>query len=159
LLLWITMIVALLVATGCGARVPAGQSPPAGSGTAPAADTGHPAVPPDTIPTSPTTLVGPRQLTVADNGATVRLARGQSVTTNLVAQGMFSWHVPAATGSAVRQMNNSGGYPTSQPAQATFLAVNPGTATLTAMNDTACLHAHPPCLPPQQQWQVTVLVG
>ncbi len=154
--MWIAMVV-VLVATGCGARVPAAQSSPSGSGTATVA--GHPAVPPSTPPTAPATLVGPRQLTVADDGATVRLERGQSVTTTLVAQGMFSWHVPAVTGSAARRIDSGGGYATNQPARATFLAVNPGTATLTATNDTACLHARPACLPPQQQWQVTLLVG
>lgn len=93
-----------------------------------------------------------------DNGATVRLARGRSVTVSLAAQGMFSWHIPIGTAPAVRQVNGGGGYPTDQPAQAAFLATEPGTATLTAENDTSCLHARPACLPPQQQWRVTILV-
>lgn len=96
---------------------------------------------------------------MADNGVTVRLAPGQSITATLAGQGMFSWHIPTATGTAVRQVGGSGGYPTGQPAQATFLATASGSAILTATNDTACIHAHPACLPPQQQWRVTVLVG
>lgn len=103
--------------------------------------------------------VSTRQLTVADDGSTVRLARGQSVTVSLAARGLFSWHVPTARDSAVRQVDAGGGYPTDQPARATFVAVARGTATLTATNDTACRHAQPACLPPQQQWRVTLLVG
>ena len=88
-----------------------------------------------------------------------RLVRGQSVTAELAAQGMFSWHVPTATGTAVRQVDGSGGYPTGQPARATSVATEPGTAVLTAIDDTACLHGEPACLPPQQQWRVSIVVG
>ena len=96
---------------------------------------------------------------MADNGVTVRLHRGQRVIVTLQAQGMFSWHVPAAAGAAVRKINGSGGYPGQQPARATFVALQPGRATLAAIDDTACLHAEPACLPAQQIWQVTVIVS
>jgi predicted secreted protein len=97
-------------------------------------------------------------VTVADDGSTVRLHRGQSLTVVLDPTGLFSWHLPTVTGAGLRQVNASGGYPDQQPARATFLATQSGTATLQAIDDTACLHATPACLPPQRQWRVTVTV-
>jgi hypothetical protein len=52
----------------------------------------------------------------------------------------------------------SGGYPGQQPAQAAFVAVRSGDATLTAIDDTACLHGQPACELPEQDWQVTVII-
>jgi hypothetical protein len=100
----------------------------------------------------------PDALTVQDNGATVRLHPGQRLTVTLTAIGMFSWHVPAATGAALMKISTSGGYPTKLPARAVFLAVRLGRATLSSSDDTACLHAHPACLPAQEVWGVTVIV-
>jgi hypothetical protein len=105
---------------------------------------------------------GPRvdraTLTTADNGATVQLHRGQQITVALGSRGLFSWHIPAVTGAAVTKVSSSGGYPGRWPARAVFLAVQPGSATLTALDDTACLHAQPACEPAQHTWQVTVVV-
>lgn len=70
----------------------------------------------------------------------------------------LSWHPPAAIGAAVRRTSASGGYPDQTPAQAIFLAVRPGTATLDATDDIGCLHTQPSCTVPQQQWRVTVIV-
>ena len=109
-------------------------------------------------PSPPPTLTGPVTLTTADNGATVRLHVGQQVAAALASAGLFSWHVPATLGPAVRRVSASGGYPGQQPARAAFLAVQSGSATLTAISDTACLHAQPACEPPQQEWRVTVIV-
>lgn len=106
----------------------------------------------------PLTVTGPDALTAADNGATVRLHPGQRVTVALAARGLFSWHVPAAAGAAVTRISASGGYPGTRAVGAAFLAVRFGRATLTATDDTACLHARPACLPRQQAWQVTVIV-
>jgi hypothetical protein len=97
-------------------------------------------------------------LAAADNGALVRVHVGQRVAVALASEGMFSWHVPAAAGAAVRRVTASGGYPGQQPARAVFLAVHSGSATLTAIDDTACLHAQPACEPPQREWRVTVVV-
>lgn len=155
----IAVLVAVTSAAGCAARIPAARSAPPDIGTAPPAATATATVSTSSASPSPPTSVGSYPLTVADNGATVRLARGQSLTVALAAQGMFSWHIPIATGPALRPVHGSGGYPTGQPARATFLAVESGTATLTAMNDTACLHAPMPCLPAQREWRVTVLIG
>ncbi len=107
---------------------------------------------------SPPVLAGPAVLTVADSGAIVRLRPGQRVTVALAAQGLFSWHMPAVAGAAVRRVSASGGYPGRQPARAVLVAVRPGRATLTAINDTACLHVRPACAPGQQEWRVTVIV-
>ncbi|MHC4055849.1 hypothetical protein, partial [Bradyrhizobium sp. 25ACV] len=78
-----------------------------------------PAQPSGPAPGSPApTLTGPATLTAADNGAVVRLHTGQKVAVTLMSQGLFSWHVPAAAGAAVRRVSASGGYPGQQPAAA-----------------------------------------
>ena len=58
------------------------------------------------------------------------------------------------------RVSASGGYPSSLPARAVFKAVRPGTAKLTSWTDAKCLHLPEPqrCLPPQQLWQVTVII-
>jgi hypothetical protein len=99
----------------------------------------------------------PVSLTAVSNGKTVRLFRGQSV--SVVLRGTaLSWHVPAATGRAVRRTSASGGYPGHQPARATFLATVPGRAVLSSLDDVACLHARPSCSVAQQSWRVVVFV-
>lgn len=109
--------------------------------------------------TAPPTRTGPTTFTAADNGAVVVLHPGESVTLVLDPQGAFSWHVPEVKGTSVKQVSASGGYPGQQPARATFTAVQPGSATLTAYDDTPCLHAKPlACQPPQHGWEVTVIV-
>jgi hypothetical protein len=157
-------------ATACGTQA-AGQ--PAGPPTAATATaipartaTASPQVagtasrlPPTPPPSSPPpALTGPVTLTTADNGAAVRLHIGQQVAVALASEGLFSWHVPTAVGAAVRRRSASGGYPGQQPARAAFLAVQSGSATLTAIDDIACLHAQPACEPAQQEWRATVIV-
>jgi len=66
-------------------------------------------------PSPPPTLAGPVTLTTADNGAAVRLHAGQQVAVALASAGSFSWHVPAAAGTAMRRVSASGGYPASSP--------------------------------------------
>ena len=134
--------------------VPAGtaSASPQVAGTA----SGRPPIPAPGSP--PPTLTGPVMLTTADNGAAVRLHAGQQVAVALASEGLFSWHVPTAVGAAVRRVSASGGYPGQQPARAAFLAVRSGRATLTAIDDTACLHAQPACEPAQQEWQVAIIV-
>jgi hypothetical protein len=140
---------------GTGTALPAGTGTALPAGTA----TALPAGTATAQPSSPApTLTGPATLTVADNGAVVRLRTGQQVAVTLTAGSFFSWHVPAAAGAAVRRVSASGGYPSQQPAQAAFLAVQPGKAMLSTISDTACLHAQPACEPPQQEWRVTIMV-
>src|SRR5262249_10231334 len=59
---------------------------------------------------------GAAALTEADNGATVRLSPGQMVTVVLAPRGMFAWHIPATSGTAVRRTSADGGYPGRRPA-------------------------------------------
>jgi hypothetical protein len=137
---------------------------PVATATPPHTVTGSPAgrvtIRPASIPPGhpPPTLAGAAMLTRTDNGATVRVRPGQRVTVALVSEGLFSWHVPGVEGAAVTRVSSGGGYPGRQPARATFLAVQPGSAALTALDDTACLHAQPACEPAQQEWRVTVIV-
>jgi hypothetical protein len=143
----------------CGSVSPrSGAGAPGGGSASPAASASVPGSAPATGPT-PRPSGGGGALTVTDNGATVRLSTGQSLTVTLAPHSAFSWHVPAATGRAVRRMSASGGYPGDRPARATFLAVRAGRTVLAAVNDTACLHAQPACLLPQQTWQVVVIVA
>jgi len=96
-------------------------------------------------------------LTVADNGAKVRLRQGQTIVV-ILASPARTWRPPSASGVAVRRTASRGGYPVSQVALASFVAVRPGLATLTSTTDARCLHAQPPCEIPQQLWAVTVIV-
>lgn len=124
-------------------------------GTERQATASHPAASAANTATPQARTPGP--LTAASNGTTVRLFRGQSVSVMLRGTAL-SWHVPAATGRAVRRTSASGGYPGHQPARATFLATWPGRAVLSSVNDTACLHARPSCAIAQRSWRVVVLV-
>jgi hypothetical protein len=119
------------------------------------ASAGHPADGPAGTATSqarPTV-----SLTGVSNGTTVRLFRGQSVSVTLPGAAV-SWHVPVATGRAVRRTSASGGYPGHHPARATFLATWPGRAVLSSVDDIACLHTRPSCAVTQRSWRVVVFV-
>jgi hypothetical protein len=116
-----------------------------------------------TIPSSPpgTPVTGRNLLTETDSGITIVLQAGQEVTVVLGPAGLtMPWDQPVAQGGAVVRVSASGGYPSSLPARAVFRAVSPGTAHLTSLTDIKCLHlpAAQRCLPPQQVWQVTVIV-
>jgi hypothetical protein len=124
-------------------------------GTERQASASHPAA--SAAPTTTSRARTPVTLTAASNGTTVRLFRGQPVSVELRGTAL-SWHIPAATGTAVRRTSASGGYPGHQPARATFLATWPGRAVLTSVNDIACLHARPSCAVAQRSWRVVVFV-
>ena len=127
----------------------------AACGTERQAAASHPAVSASGTATSRART--PVSLTAVSNGTTVRLFRGQSV--SVVLRGTaLSWHIPAATGTAVRRTSASGGYPGHQPARATFLATWPGRAVLSSFDDIACLHARPSCAVAQRSWRVVVFV-
>jgi hypothetical protein len=98
-----------------------------------------------------------RTLTVADNGATVRMRIGQSVRVVLASGGMM-WDAPKATGHAFHRTSVSGGYPTGRPAKATFRAVHAGRSSISSVTDAKCLHAKPPCTIAQRLWSVVVVV-
>ena len=156
-------LIALIAGGMCSCGIssaPAGRASHGPGGSAAPARSGR--VTGSAQPTGPTpspSAGAPGILTVADSGATVRLSLGQSVTVTLGPHSPFSWHVPAVTGTAVRRTSSGGGYPGHEPARATFLAVRPGRAVLSAVDDAACLHAQPSCMLPQQSWRVVVIVA
>jgi hypothetical protein len=96
-------------------------------------------------------------VTEADRGATVWLYVGQRWRVVLDGHGQ-QWVNPASDGPAVRLTAASGGYPTGKPADAVFLAVRAGRASLSSITDHPCLHARPPCAIPQRAWAVRVVV-
>lgn len=99
-------------------------------------------------------------MTEASSGTTVRLRTGQSVRVSLPGGANGGYHQPGSSdGTVARRTAASGGYPTDQPAQATFFAVHVGTADLSSTTDFTCLHTNPRCLPPQRQWVVHLVVS
>jgi hypothetical protein len=165
-----------LILTACGTKqagAPAGGSSAtvvpvvtASAGTA-SASPGHLVTvsPSSSASASPRRILvgrsGKVTLTQSDNGATVVLARGQQIIVVLGGTGMPTWDQPLAAGphaSLLRRVSASGGYPSSAPARAVFLAVHPGTSVIRSITDAACLHAKPSCEIAQQVWQVSVIV-
>ncbi len=161
----------------CGTDSAPGGSPASSASASAVAGTPVPAMasgsvtpvtaPPITaLPTISSTPPGPpvagrKALTEADSGLTILLPAGQEVTVVLGPAGLtMPWDPPVARGGAVVRVSASGGYPSSLPASAVFRAVSPGTAQLTSWTDIKCLHLPEAqrCLPPQQMWEVTVIV-
>jgi hypothetical protein len=97
-------------------------------------------------------------VTEADNGGTVHLYIGQRLRVVLGDRGQ-QWHQPASSGQLLRLDTASGGYPTGHPAEAVFLAIRAGTASVTSLTDHPCLHAQPPCKIAQIAWSLHVLVA
>jgi hypothetical protein len=96
-------------------------------------------------------------VTVADNGATVRLRAGQHLRVILDVSGE-QWRPPASSATVLRRTAAAGGYPAAGPAEATFLATRAGRATIHSVTDAACLHTQPRCLRPQRVWAVHITV-
>lgn len=94
-----------------------------------------------------------------DSGRTVRVDVGAIIRVRLPGGPSGGYHQPASTGTAVQRTAAAGGYPTAQPATATFVARHHGTADLTSTTDYTCLHTTPRCLPPQRTWVVHVVVS
>lgn len=103
--------------------------------------------------TPPVTGAG---LGLADNGRTVHLPLGAVLQVGL---GGGQWVAPTSSRSEVLARHSAtGGYPDSTPAEASFLALQPGTSALLSHTDFACLHTTPRCGLPTRIWQVTVVV-
>lgn len=100
---------------------------------------------------------GPVVVTEADDGRTVQLRVGQRLRVVLGGRGE-QWDRPASSGPAVRLTAVSGGYPTGHPADAVFLAVRAGTASVSSITDYACLHAEPACKIAQRVWAISATV-
>ena len=97
-------------------------------------------------------------VTEADSGRTVHLHIGQRLRVVLGGRSE-QWHRPLSTGPSLRLGTVSGGYPSNRPADAVFLAIRAGTASVTSMTDHPCLHAQPPCTIAQRVWSVHILVA
>ena len=107
---------------------------------------------------APSAADGEVTVTEADSGRTIHLHIGQRLRVVLGGRGQ-QWHRPASHGPSLRLVAASGGYPSSRPADAAFLAVRAGTASVTSMTDHPCLHAQPPCMIAQRVWSVRVTVA
>ena len=148
----IMIIVGILgVIAGCGATVNGAQGGTLGNGTG---------VTMNGSPSTPRTSAANGEVTVteADSGRTVHLDMGQRLRVMLGGHGEL-WHRPASSGPSLRLATAAGGYPSSRPANAVFVAVRAGTASVTSMTDHPCLHAQPPCKVAQRVWSVRVLVA
>jgi hypothetical protein len=98
-------------------------------------------------------------LTAADTGARVTLVTGQRLTMDLApGPGAYAWHRPRRTGTGLRLLSVTGGYPYHGPMRAVFLATGPGTAALSSVSDMPCLHERPRCLVAQRLWTATVII-
>ena len=127
----------------------------AGSATVGPGRITSPAGSPSPRPT-PSPTAGTVTVTDADSGATVRLAVGQHLRVEL---SNGTWDPPSSSADTIVVRRSSrGGYPSSQPVDATFDAVGRGSADVTAQSDAACFHTEPRCMMAQREWRVTVVV-
>ena len=153
-----------MVAAAALALVLAGCGTAAGTGSAASSATGTIGTPiqrslsapsPSSAPVTPAGNV----LTAADTGARVTLVTGQRLTVDLApGPGAYSWHRPRLTGSGLRLLSVTGGYPSHGPMRAVYLATGPGTVVLSSVSDMPCLHARPRCLVAQRLWTATVII-
>lgn len=95
----------------------------------------------------------------SDSGRTVHVDRGDFVRVRLPGGAAGGFHRPRTSDRDIlRRRWADGGYPSDADARAEFRARHRGTADLTAYDDYVCLHSSPPCLPPQREWIVHVVV-
>ena len=156
----------LAMAIACGSPAPTAGPGPTGSGSGSASPaetvTASPALTstPPTSTTTPTprptqTPAGTLTLTEADAGRTFVLQVGQEIKVELGRD----YYAPTASNSVLARTEAGGGYPTGQPATATFRAMRAGESDLTSSTDYACLHTVPACGIPQQLWSVRIIVN
>jgi hypothetical protein len=146
----ILIIAGLLCAlAACGTTVNGAQGGTPGNGAGMGGSGSTPrASPPD----------GEVRVTEADAGRTVHLDVGQRLRATLGGHGQF-WHRPASPGPSLRRAAAGGGYPSSRPATAVFVAIREGEASVTSITDHPCLHAKPPCKIAQRVWSVRIVVA
>jgi hypothetical protein len=146
------IIVGMLgVIAGCGATVNGAQGGTQGNGAG-VTMSGSSSTPRTSAPNGEVTV------TEADSGRTVHLDIGQRLRVVLGGHGEL-WHRPVSPGPSLRVATADGGYPSSRPANAVFVAVQAGTASVTSLTDHPCLHARPPCKIAQRVWSVRVLIA
>ena len=145
-----------LVLAGCGTAAGTGSAASSSTGTI-----GPPAQRSRSAPSTSSAAVTPagNVLTAADTGARVTLVTGQRLTVDLApGPGAYAWHRPRLTGSGLRLLSVTGGYPSHGPMRAVYLATGPGTPVLSSVSDMPCLHARPRCLVDQRLWTATVII-
>jgi len=95
-------------------------------------------------------------LTEADNGSTVTVVLGDTVTVRLGAD----WQPPTVVGDALVLVSVTGGYPTRLPVEAVYRATwGSAPTSLRSQTDYDCFHTPPYCARPTQLWTVTVRVA
>src|SRR5258707_3233802 len=128
------IIVGLLGAlAGCGAVVNGAQGGTPGNGAGVTMG-GSPST------SRPSAQNGEVTVTEADSGKTVHLHIGQRLRVMLGGHGEL-WHRPTTPGPSLRVATADGGYPSSRPASAVFVAVQAGAPPGPSLT-------HPPRLPP-----------
>ena len=146
----------VLVLAGCGTSAGPGSDASSSTGTI-----GPPTQRSLSAPLPSSTSVTPagNVLTAADTGARVALVMGQRLTVDLApGSGAYAWHRPRLTGSGLRLLSVTGGYPSHDLMRAVYLATGPGTAVLSSVSDMPCLHERPRCLVAQRLWTATVII-
>lgn len=145
----------VLVLAGCGTAAGTGGVASSTGTIGPPTQRSLSAPSPSSAPVKPAGNV----LTAADTGATVTLVTGQQLTVDLEpGPGAYAWHRPRLTGSGLRLLSVTGGYPSHGLMRAVYLATGPGTAVLSSVSDMPCLHEHPQCLVAQRLWTATVII-
>lgn len=148
------IVIAAVTTTGCSAQAHSRTSRVTSTGTA-----GRPGVvnPRDVTP-RPAPTPARETLTSADSGATVTTRVGHRISVTLGDLPGVKWYRPAANGHLLRLTSATGGFPTSKPMRASYLALAPGTAEITATGDLACRRPPTPCERPSPIWQVRVII-
>ena len=146
----------VLVLAGCGTAAGIGSGASSSTGTiGPPTQRSLSAPSPSSAPATSAGNV----LTAADTGARVTLVTSHRLTVDLApGPGAYAWHRPRLTGSGLRLLSVTGGYPYHGPMRAVFLATGPGTAVLSLVSDMPCLHERPRCLVAQRLWTATVII-
>jgi hypothetical protein len=95
-------------------------------------------------------------VTQQDAGRTIHISQGTLVVVKL----RGSYDPPTVDRPEVlREVNHSGGYPSSADAKASFTAVSTGSAVLSGRIDMACMHTNPHCMIMTAPMRVTFVVG
>ena len=102
---------------------------------------------------TPTPAVQSRELTLADNGATVEMKVGDRFLLNL--GDFYDWNLNVADTSVLDRVKNIA---VIKGSQGIYSARKPGRTTLSGAGDPACLKSTPPCAAPSILFEVTVVV-
>jgi hypothetical protein len=106
--------------------------------------------------TSPTGSGQTYTVTTTDNLGTVHLTVGDVLVVSLPSNYVPPTVNPAGILSAA---SVAGGYPTTDPLQARYLATAPGETDIASYTDALCNHQPMPCPSPSDQWRLHVIVG